>query len=107
MFAPETTNCVRIYYELTRSIWNSRGRDFTTTLNWITGVHNDVAALYSNDNINTSMSQVMIWTHQDPYTGPYGDNVATLAAGGNDFNADLGHLITFHATASVMCLDSV
>src|SRR5690625_3614628 len=36
MFAPETTNCVRIYYELTRSIWNSRGRDFTNTLNWIT-----------------------------------------------------------------------
>jgi len=107
LFAPETTNCVRIYYELTRAVWNARGRDFTNTLNWITGVHNNVATLYSNDNINTSMSQVMIWTHQDPYTGPYGDNLATFAARGNDFNADLGHLITIPATTSVAYLDSL
>lgn len=107
MFAPETTNCVRIYYELTRAVWNARGRDFTNTLNWITGVHNSVGTLYSNDNINTSMSQVMIWTHPDPYSGSHSNRLGQFQARGNDFNADLGHLISLPATTSVAYLDSL
>lgn len=107
LFAPETTNCVRIYYELTRAVWNARGRDFTNTLNWITGVHNNVATLYSNDNINTSMSQVMIWTYPDPYSGSHSGRLSQFQARGNNFNADLGHLIAIPSTTSVAYLDSL
>lgn len=105
--APETTNCVRIYYELTQKIWNNRGRDWNTVLNWITGVHNNVETLYDNDNINISMSQVKVWTFADPYSGSYSDNLSKFQSAGNDFDGDIGHLISTPATTSVAYLDSL
>ncbi|MFA5620482.1 MAG: T9SS type A sorting domain-containing protein [Weeksellaceae bacterium] len=104
---PETDKCVRIYYEITRSVFNKKGRNIEATLDWITGIHNNIATLYDNDGIDITMSSVKIWTIPDPYTLSYGDNLSLFAASTSDFDGDLAHLVNTPSTTSVAYLNSL
>lgn len=102
-----TEKCVRVYYELTKITYEMNGSDETATLNWITAIHNNIATLYDNDDIQTSLSEVKIWTTQDPYDGNYEENLYDFLANTQDFNGDLGHLVNYPATTSVAFLNSL
>lgn len=103
---PETTRCVRIYYELTYKVFNSFG-SVASALNWITGVQNNIGTLYGNDDIDVALNQVRIWTYQDPYTGSYGQNLDSFRTSGTEFDADLAHLVNIPSTTSVAYLNSL
>lgn len=102
-----TSNCVRIYYEIAYKPFLQKGKSISATLNWITGIQNNIATLYNNDNISIALSQVRIWTYSDPYTGDYGENLNDFANSGVQFNADLAHLVNYPTTTSVAYLDSI
>ncbi|MDX9704653.1 MAG: M12 family metallo-peptidase [Weeksellaceae bacterium] len=104
---PTTTNCVKIYYEIAYAPFVNRGKNIQNTLNWITGIQNNIGTLYDNDNINLVLDQVRIWTYADPYTGDYGDNLYLFQETVKDFEADLAHLVNFPSTTSVAFLDSL
>lgn len=106
-FMPNTENCVRIYYEIAYSPFVMKGKNVTLTLNWITGIQNNIGTLYDNDGVNMAISQVKIWTYQDPYTGAYGDNLYLFRDLVTDFDGDLGHLVNQPSTTSVAFLDSL
>ncbi|MEI7487300.1 MAG: M12 family metallo-peptidase, partial [Chryseobacterium sp.] len=102
-----TANCVRIYYEICYTPYQNNGANTTTTTNWMTAVHNNIATLYSNDDIKTALNEIFIWTTQDPYTGTYSANLSSFRTNRPVFNGDLAHLINAPATTSVAYLNSL
>jgi len=102
-----TENCVRIYYEVANATYLVNGSDETETLDWLTGVHNNIATLYTNDDIKVALSEVMIWTTDDPYDGDYSENLDEFRQTRTAFNGDLAHLINYPSTTSVAYLNSI
>ncbi|MEM7085606.1 MAG: M12 family metallo-peptidase [Bacteroidota bacterium] len=89
------TNCVRFYFETEFDIFQNLG-SLVAVQNYVTALYNQVAIIYQNEGIDTSVSQIFVWTTADPYTGT---NTATLLsqfqANTGAFNGDLGQLLTF------------
>ncbi|MGO2358141.1 T9SS type A sorting domain-containing protein [Mesonia sp.] len=102
-----TNNCVRVYYEIAYAPYINNNSDTTATLNWLTAIHNNIATLYSNDDIQTALSEVMIWTSEDPYQFGYSGNLSYFANTRTGFNGDLAHLINYPTTTSVAYLNSL
>ncbi len=99
--------CVRIYYEIAYQPFLNNGANTTTTLNWMTGVHNNIATLYANDNIQVALSNVLIWTEQDPFIYNYSGNLEYFRNHRTAFDGDLGHLVNSPSTTSVAYLNSL
>lgn len=96
-----TGNCVRIYLEIDHTIFIERGNT-SNTLNYITGLFNQVATLYAAEGINTTLSQVHIWTQDDPYTASTASNSLTQFRNGRPtFNGDLAALLSFEASGGI------
>lgn len=105
--AQMTEKCVRVYYEIANAPYLENGSSETETLNWITSIHNNINTLYANDDIQISLSEVMIWTNDDPYDGGYQENLYEFAETRTSFNGDLAHLVNYPSTTSVAFLNSL
>ncbi|SMC32432.1 M12 family metallo-peptidase [Moheibacter sediminis] len=105
--AEMTEKCVRIYYEIANAPFLENGSSETETMNWITAIHNNINTLYANDDIQISLSEVMIWTNDDPYDGDYSQNLYEFAETRTSFNGDLAHLVNYPSTTSVAFLNSL
>lgn len=106
----QTQNVVRVYYEVCYNPYVQNGRSVTTTANWLTAIHNNIATLYSNDGIRTALHELFIWTTQDPYNSAAGNhsaNLSTFRANRPNFNGDLAHLVNYPSTTSVAYLNSL
>lgn len=68
--AVRTVKCVKIYYEMDNNLYINSGSTTTGATNWMTAVHNNVATLFTNDAITTSLSQVFVWTTEILTTEP-------------------------------------
>lgn len=102
-----TQNCVRIYYEICYAPFVNNGSDVTTTTNWLTAIHNNIATLYNNDDIKIALNEVFVWTTADPYTGNPNANLASFRANRQSFNGDLAHLVNQPSTTSVAYVNSL
>lgn len=102
-----TENCVRIYYEVCFKPYQNNNSNTTTTTNWLTAVHNNIAALYTNDDIRVALNEIFIWTTQDPYTGTPNTNLSNFRNNRQTFNGDLAHLINAPSTTSVAYVNSL
>jgi hypothetical protein len=102
-----TTNCVRIYYEIAYQPYLTNGSDVTQTMDWMTAVHNNISTLYSNDSITLALSDMMVWTTDDPYNGGPGENLSDFRENRSAFSGDLGHLVNYPATTSVAYVNSL
>ena len=96
--------CVRFYFELEYDMYQYFG-DVESLGNYVSGLFNQVALLYENENIKVDMVGMLIYTTSDPYTGT---NTSTLLSqyqnnsvfNSNIIEADLGHLLTFRSTSN-------
>lgn len=89
-----TVKCVKIYWEMDNNLYVNSGSTTTGATNWMTAVHNNVATLYSNDNITTSLSTIYIWTTSDPYNGSTSSSqLSKFKTNRPTFNGDLGQLV--------------
>lgn len=102
-----TDNCVRVYYEVCYKPYQNNGSNTTTTVNWLTAIHNNVATLYLNDDIKIALSEVYVWTSPDPYTAGANANLAVFRNSRPIFNGDLAHLINAPASSGVAYLNSL
>jgi hypothetical protein len=85
-------DCIRVYIECDYSLQQNKG-GVTNTVNWITSVYNNVKTLYTNESINTTVSEVFVWTTQDTYSKT--NSVTALnqfKTARPTFNGDLAHL---------------
>lgn len=86
---------VRLYLETEFDVFQELG-NVQEVEAFITGLFNQMATIYQNDDIWISLSQLFIWNTMDPYTGT--DTDVLLAQFKNNrtsINGDLGQLITF------------
>jgi hypothetical protein len=83
-----------MYYETDYDIYTSSGSTTTGVTNWMTAVHNNVATIYTNDQVNTAISQIFIWTTPDPFTGSTSSaRLSSFKSNRPTFNGDVGELI--------------
>lgn len=102
-----TTNCVKKFYELTNDIYVANFSDVDLTLDWLTSVHNIVAALYTDAGVQTALSDVLIWQEEDPYVGDNLEKLIFFRENRFSFNGDLAHLLDLPVTGGVAYLNSL
>ncbi|MCB9273768.1 MAG: T9SS type A sorting domain-containing protein [Lewinellaceae bacterium] len=100
-------DCVRIYLEVDNDIYQNKGGASGTT-NYITGLFNQVAALYANENINVTLSEIYLWDTPSTY---YGSDSYTLltqfVSQRPSFNGDLGQLLSYKASGGIAYLSGL
>jgi len=88
---------VQIYFECDYKLYTDKGSNTTTVSNYVTGLFNQIATLYANENVGVVIAQIYVWTTSDPYVG-YNSTSAVLntfrQTRGTTFNGNLAHLLT-------------
>lgn len=102
-----TDNCVRTYYEVGYKPYENHGFNMTDTVNWMTAMHNNVETLYFNDDIRISLSEIYVWTTQDPYTAGHDANLAMFSNNRILFNGDIASLVTSPSSTGVAYINSL
>ena len=93
--------CVRIYVEADNDLFRNKGSVAATT-NYVTGLFNQSAILYSNDGVPISLSQVFVWDTTSPYTGSSSSSLLSqFQQFRNSFNGDLGHLLALRGGGGI------
>ena len=87
---------VNVYFETDYEMYQDLGNSTTAVNNYVTGMFNVMKTIYENENINTAISQIFVWSTQDPYpTTGSGPALYTFGATRQDnFNGDLAHLLS-------------
>jgi hypothetical protein len=97
--AQEVCNKVRIYWEADYKLYNDNfSGNYTNTINYLSGLFNQMATMYLNDGIVVELSEVYVWATPDTFKND--SSLAGLVsfrnrwnALGNSFNGDLAMLI--------------
>src|SRR6185436_9490079 len=88
-------NCIRLYWEVNYDIFQDKGSIVNAT-NYITGLFNQSAIIYTNDAIPVGLSQVFVWDVPSPYTSSSSSGLLNqFQTYRNSFNGDLGHLLGY------------
>ncbi|MBU3713321.1 MAG: hypothetical protein FGM46_00050 [Ferruginibacter sp.] len=73
--APSTLcNKVRVYWEVDYAFYYNRGFNVTSVQNYINGLFNQVALIYLNEGITIELSELNVWSVEDPYRTSTRDN---------------------------------
>ncbi|WP_162903394.1 zinc-dependent metalloprotease [Taibaiella koreensis] len=89
---PTADKCVKVFLECDYALNTNKGGVAGAT-NFITAVFNNIAVLYANESITTAVSQVMVWTSQDPYSTTNSNTALnTFRTTRTTFNGDIAHL---------------
>ncbi len=87
---------VEVYVEADYALFVANGSSAQKTTEFATGLFNVVTAIYENDDIDVKLSELKIWTEQDPY--PTTSAKAARDAFGKslngNFNGDIAHLLS-------------
>lgn len=89
------TDTVMIYFQCDYHLYQNKGSVANAT-NYATGLFNQVATLYANENINIAISEIYVWSSNDPYTTSSSSAAldAFQAQLNGNFNGDVAHLLS-------------
>ena len=100
-------DCVRIYFEVDHDIFLNKGGT-TPTVNYVTGLFNQAAALYANENVNVTISQIYVWDTNSPYSGSSSGTLLNQFQNyRTSFNGDLGQLLSYQASGGIAVLNGL
>ncbi len=88
--------CVKFSYYTEFDIYQGFNNNLNNVYNYVTALHNQVAIIFLNEQINTPLNYIYIFTTPDPYNDSIAVN--TLNSFKNDyqsFNGNCAHLLTF------------
>ena len=92
------TDCktLRVYIECDFDLYTKRGSSITNVTTFVTGLFSQVATLYANEGIPIQLSQIFIWTTQDPFVSQTTSSsvLTSFRQTRTTFNGDLAHLIS-------------
>lgn len=97
-------NCSRgafkVYYECDYQMFLDAGSNTTNVINYVTGLHNVVNVLYNNEGLNSSISQIFVWTSTDPYSTITTSStyLSNFRSNRTSFNGNLAHLLSTRPT---------
>jgi Metallo-peptidase family M12 len=96
---PVLCNKLSIYWEVDYSVYNHNfTNNFNNTVNYLSGLFNQVATLYYNEGIIAELSELYVWTTPDTFTTTSSTTGLNAIKNkwnslGNNFNGDLCMLI--------------
>jgi hypothetical protein len=94
--ANRVTKVVKVYLECDYRMYTDRNNNEQEVINYITGLFNEMATLYANEQVLTRISEIKVWMTSDPY--PSSSSSAALDAFTNGvgpgFNGNLAHLVS-------------
>jgi len=95
------SDCVQLYFEVDYDIYLDKGGTQGAT-NYVTGIYNQVAILYDNENINTSLSEIFVWSSSSPYSSSSSSGMLSdFQNYRNGFNGDLAQLLSYQASGGI------
>jgi hypothetical protein len=57
---------VDIYFECDYKLYQDKGSNTTNVINYVLSFFNNTSLLYANENVKIQVSQILVWTTQDP-----------------------------------------
>ena len=95
------SDCVRLYFEVDYDIFQDKG-GISGTTSYVTGLFNQVATMYANENINVVMSPLVIWTEPSPYNGGSSLDMLNAFTGYRQgFDGDLAMLLSYKSSGGI------
>jgi hypothetical protein len=99
-----TDKCVSVYLEVDHDIYQAKGGT-TGSVNYITGLFNEVATLYANENVTINISEILLWNTSSPYSGSSSSTLLNqFQSYRTSFNGDLAKLISYKASGGIAVL---
>lgn len=94
--------CVRIYFELGKSVFDNKG-GAAGAADYISSVFNFVAALYANEQITVVISEIFVWSTNEPYSTSSTTNALYNfgSAKKDNFNGDLAQFVRLKPSGSM------
>lgn len=88
--------CIKVYVEVDYSSYKNFGSDVFAAESFALAAFGEVATIYANAGVPIEVSEVKVWTSDDPYNGETNVSNALnyLASNVSAFNGDLFHLIS-------------
>lgn len=100
-------NCVGVYFEVDNDIFRDKGGTSEVT-NYISGLFNQVATIYSNENVTTKISELFIWDTTSPYTATTSSGMLNqFQSRTNSINGDLGQLLSYRASGGIAVVNGL
>jgi hypothetical protein len=87
---------VRVYIECDFDLYTKRTSSITNVNTFVTGIYNQVAAIYTNESIQTQVSEIFVWTSTDPYISQTtsGTVLSSFRTTRTTFNGNIAHLLS-------------
>jgi hypothetical protein len=102
-----TTRCVRFYWEAAYDIVQNKGSVANAT-NYLTGLFNQSAILYDNDDIDVTLSELFVWSSTSPYNATSSSGrLQQFGTVRTSFNGDLAHLLDLGGYGGVAWLNTL
>lgn len=92
-----TVDSVAMYFETDNQMYQDANGNLTLLANYVSGIFNQVAALYQNEQLPLKLSNIGYWNHQDPYANDTDSYTILQRFGYNlqdNFSGDLAHLLS-------------
>jgi len=102
-----TGDCVKIYFEVDNDIFLQKGGTSAVTT-YVTGLFNQVAALYAAESVNLTISEIYVWTAASPYQGTSSYTLLTqFQTARPAFNGNLAQLLSYKASGGIAVLNGL
>ncbi len=102
------TDCTRLYIEVDNDIYINKGSSNANVTTFVTGIFNQVSTLYSNEQINTLVSEIVIWSTPSPYNSTTSIGMLNaFTAYRQGFNGNLAQLLSYKASGGVAYVDGL
>ena len=98
-------NCVNVYVEVEEDIYDDKG-SVTAAAEYVLGAFSQVFLLFANEDIQSRVSEILVWDSPSPYSGPSSGDYLTQFRNelDGDFNGDIAHLVAYDASGGVAYL---
>lgn len=97
--AKSASKCVNVYLEVDYDVYQDKGSSLQATSDFMTAVFNEIAVLYSNDNITVKISEMFIWSSSSPYSGINSSGYLNgFRSERSSFNGDIAHLVSMKSS---------
>jgi hypothetical protein len=105
-------DCVKVYLECDHALFLNKG-SVSNTVNYISAVFNNIAALYANEDVTIKISEIFVWDTPDAYSITNSVNALyQFRSTRQSFNGDIAHLVTYDdenlggvAWVDILCYD--
>ena len=87
---------IRVYIECDFDLYTKRSSSVTNVNSFVTGIYNQVSAIYTNESIQTQVSEIFVWTTTDPFITQTtsGTVLNAFRTTRTTFNGNIAHLLS-------------